>query len=275
MAGAGADSALSGEGPLSLHLQRPPLFLPSVSLGKGPLRQPPAPTPGRPCASSPGRLCRCSGATFQSRPRRLAQLPQSPARGAPHLTSILAREGTGTCRDTRVPLIQQLRLRPSPSRAGQRAQACWQLCHTGPLAGLLWLWVCGPHCAWGWRAGAGGRAGAGFCQVPRGGRRGRARSRRPWLSSGSRPGSECVLSQRWPVLPLGRPGCVPSPGSPGWGQSSSVPGHLTWSPATGPGARTGQRDEDQPADGSSLGQGPRLALVCPTAAGSPDGQRPG
>lgn len=45
MAGAGADSALSGEGPLSLHLQRPPLFLPSVSLGKGPLRQPPAPPP--------------------------------------------------------------------------------------------------------------------------------------------------------------------------------------------------------------------------------------
>lgn len=47
-----------------------------------------------------------------------------------------------------------------------------------------------------------------------------------------RAGSECVLSQEMAVLRAGRPGHMQSPGSLGWGQSSSVSGHLTWSPAT-------------------------------------------
>lgn len=218
MAGAGADPALSGAGPLSLPLQRP-LCLPSVSLGKGPQRQPPAPPIRKPCPLSPGGLRRCSRDAFQRHPRRLARLPESSRRGAPHLTSILVRggdrdmQGHRGAADSAAPGCA-----PPPAPAGQRAQACWQRCHTGPLAGLPWLLVCGPHCAWGWQL----MLGAGLVQAP---------ARCPKGAQGV--GRKRVRPLRRDAGPASRPPRLHAVSrEPRLGQSSSVPGHLAWSPAT-------------------------------------------
>lgn len=218
MAGAGADPALSGAAPV------PPSAAASVPPFSVTWEGSSAPAPSspirKPCPLSPGGLRRCSRDAFQRHPRRLARLPESSRRGAPHLPSILARgggdrdmQGHRGAADSAAPGCA-----PPPAPAGQRAQACWQRCHTGPLAGLLWLLVCGPHCAWGWQL----MLGAGLVQAP---------ARCPKGAQGV--GRKRVRPLRRDAGPASRPPRLHAVSrEPRLGQSSSVPGHLAWSPAT-------------------------------------------
>lgn len=206
--------------PPSLPLQRP-LCLPSVSLGKGPQRQPPAPPIRKPCPLSPGGLQRCSGDAFQRHPRRLARLPESSRRGAPHLPSILARGGggTGTCRDTGGPLIQQLLAAPLPQpQPGSVPRHAGSAVTRG-----LWQGCCGSWCVactapGGWQL----MLGAGLVQAP---------ARCP--KGAQEVGRKRVRPLRRDAGPASRPPRLHAVSrEPRLGQSSSVPGHLAWSPAT-------------------------------------------
>lgn len=145
---------------------------------------------------------------------------------------------------------------PPPAPAGQRAQACWQRCHTGPLAGLLWLLVCGPHCAWGVAADAGGRAGAGSCQVPQGG-------------SGSGQEASASSAERcWPCISAAQAACS-LPGAQVGAEllcpwpSSLVPCH----PDLGRGHTKGMRTS-QPT-GAAWAKGPAWLRFAPDCSGKP------
>lgn len=218
MAGAGADPALSGAGPrpslcsglcasLQCHLGRVLSASPQLPHPEAlPLepwraaevlrRRFPAPPPQ-------------AGTAPRELPERSAPPPQHPCPGGGDRDM----QGHRGAADSAAPGCA-----PPPAPAGQRAQACWQRCHTGPLAGLLWLLVCGPHCAWGWQL----MLGAGLVQAP---------ARCPKGAQGV--GRKRVRPLRRDAGPASRPPRLHAVSrEPRLGQSSSVPGHLAWSPAT-------------------------------------------
>lgn len=207
MAGAGADPALSGAAPVppSAAASVPPLSVTWEGSSA------PAPSPPHPEALplEPWRAAEVLRRRFPAPPPQAGTAPRElPERSAPppqHPCPVGGdrdMQGHRGAADSAAPGCA-----PPPAPAGQRAQACWQRCHTGPLAGLLWLLVCGPHCAWGWQLMLG--AGQGWCRLLPGAPRGL----REWA------GSECVLCGEMLALHLGRPGCMQSPGSPGWGRA--------------------------------------------------------